>query len=188
MSITRRTKRPRHSTRRIDTSSLKELLGLEGDMIFPCLGIVTDEDVDSHFSIEGTGDGTDLFIEVQLVPGDERMTARMGVAGAGAGQGIWFIPPVGTEVVLIICDGEIEAGAVIVGVLSTGSLPNGVAAGTTVITNSSKVLIHNGNGTTDQLVLKTAYAAHVHPSGTGPTGVPDNALASSSYTQTLEGG
>lgn len=56
---------------------------------------------------------------------------------------------------------------------------------TLALTDAGEVLVHAG-GTTDQLVKKTAYAAHVHPTGTGPSGVPTNAGSSTSYTDVLK--
>lgn len=180
MTVSRRTKRPRHTSRRVDLSSLKE--AFRDERAFPCLGIVTDEDVDSHFEL----DGDDLLIEVELIPQEERVTARLGFGG-GPSAGIWFIPPVGTEVALIICDGDVEAGVFIVGVLSTGAVPDGITEGTTVLAAPDKVLIHDGTtGTVEPLVKKMAYAVHVHPTGVGPSGPPNNASAPASYTTVLE--
>lgn len=180
MSITRRTKRPGHATRAVDLSELKEALA-EGK-IHTAIGTVTDEGVDNYFSIE---DG-DLIVELELHPGGEQVSARMGVGGGGSGQGIWFIPPPGTEVAVLVPDGDLECGPIIVGIMSSGGLPDGVAPGVTVVANSSKVLIHDGSGGTDQLVTKTAYEAHVHPTGVGPSGPADNASVPASYTQILE--
>ncbi len=163
MSVTRRTKRPKHAKRRLDLSAIKE--ALKDERAFPCLGVVTDEGVDSHFSL----DGEDLLIEVELVPGEEQVTARMGF-GAGSSAGIWFVPPVGTEVALIICDGDVEAGVFIVGVLSSGAVPSDIASGVTVIAAPSKVLIHDGAGGAAPLPTLAEFTNHTHTSGMGPTG------------------
>lgn len=180
-TMARRTRRPKHSARRLDLSAVKE--ALKDDRVFPCMGLVTAEDVDSHFEL----DGTDLLIEVELIPGEERVSARLGF-GAGPSAGLWFIPPVGAEVALIICDGDLEAGVFIVGVLSTGAVPAGVAEGVTVLAAQSKVLVHDGIAAlgTDRVVKATPYSVHVHPSGTGPTGPADNAAPATTYSKTLE--
>ncbi len=168
----RRRKRPRHAKRRLDLSAVKD--ALKEQRLFPCLGLVTDEGVDSHFDL----DGEDLLIECKLIPNEEPVTARMGIGGAGPGLGIWFIPPVGAEVALLICEGELEAGVFIVGILSTGFLPGGIAEGVTVIANSSKVLINDGVvAGTEGVIKRTPYDLHVHPTGVGPSGVPSNAGA-----------
>ncbi len=154
---------------------------LADSRVHSCLGLVVSRD-GSHFAIEDN----DVLVELDLVPNEEPVTARMGVVGGGQGVGIWFVPPVGSEVAVLVPDGELACGPVIVGVLSSGGLPDGVAEGVTVIANSSKVLIHDGSGGTFPLVTKAAYEAHVHATGTGPSGPPDNAALPTSYTQILE--
>jgi hypothetical protein len=155
---------------------------LKDRRVFPCLGIVTtDDDSGSHFDL----DGEDLLVEVELVPGEERITARMGAVGGGSGQGLWFVPPVGSEVIVIMCDGELEADAFIVGVLSSGAVPEGIAPDVTVIANTSKVYVIDGTTANAEGVIKaTPYDQHKHPTGTGPSGVPDN--AGTAHTTVLE--
>lgn len=179
MSIVRRTKRPRHARRRLDLTAMREVL--RDGKVWTFLGLVVTRD-GRHFVLEEK----DVLVELIMVPGGEPVTARMGAAGGGQGVGIWYVPPPGSEVACIVPDGELECGALIIGVLSSGGLPNGVAAGVTVIANTDKVLIHDGQGNTDSLVKKSAFASHIHPSGTGPTGTANNAGASSSYTEILE--
>lgn len=182
MSLVRASKRAKHAGRRLDLSAMKE--ALQDGRIHTAFGLVTDIDADGqHFEL----DGDDLLIEVEIVPNGSRITARMGVCGGGPSAGIWFIPPVGSEVALLIPDGSLDAGPIIVGVLSSGAVPSGIAVGVTVIANSSKVLVHDGSGGAVPLVKMAAYAAHTHPTGTGPSGPPNNAGASSSYTSILEG-
>jgi phage gp45-like len=48
-----------------------------------------------------------------------------------------------------------------------------------------KVYLRTDGGSSDALVRASAYDAHVHPSGTGPTGVPDN--AGNAGTSNVEG-
>jgi len=161
-----RGRKPKHARRRVDLTSLKD--ALRDGRVHTCLGLVTDEDAPSHYEL----DGEDLLVEVSLIPDETRVTARMGALGGGAGLGVWLIPPVGSEVAVLVPDGELEFGPVIVGVLSTGSLPNGVAPDTIVIAQG-KVLIHDGSGGTEPVILKSQYDAHTHPSGTGPTGTSE---------------
>jgi hypothetical protein len=177
--MSKASKRPRHLKRRLDITAMREALA--DGKCWTCLGVVVSRD-GSHYEIS---DG-DVLVELDLMPGEQSITARMGAAGGGQGIGIWYIPPVGSEVAVIMPDGDFAFSPIIVGVLSSGSLPDGVAPGVTVIANTSKVLIHDGAGGTDQLVTKSAYEAHVHPTGTGPSGVANNAASSASYTQILE--
>ena len=177
VSIVRKTKRPRHSRRRLDLTAMREALA--DGRVHTCLGLVVARD-GAHFSIEED----DILVELDLIPNEEPVTARMGAVGGGQGLGIWFVPPVRSEVAVLVPDGELACGPVIVGVLSSGGLPSGVAEGVTVIANSSKVLIHDGSGGAEPLITKSQYDLHTHPTGTGPSGMPDN--AASSGTTVLE--
>lgn len=158
-----RSKRPKFGTRRVDLTPLKE--ALKDNRVYARLGLVTAEDAPSHFEL----DGEDLLVEVTLVPDDVRVTCRMATVGGGPGQGLWFVPPVGSEVAVLVPDGELESGPMIVGVLSTGSLPDGVAEGVTVIANSSKVLVHDGNGGAAPLPTLEEFRNHTHGTGVGPS-------------------
>lgn len=182
MSVVRRTKRPKKATKRLDMTAMRE--ALRDDRVWCGLGLVVQGDQASgglHFEIEED----DVLVEVELVPNEERITARLGAPAGGSGIGVWAVPSVGTEVVVLIPTGDIAFMPCIVATLSSGDLPDGVAENVTVIANG-QVLIHDGNGGTDQLVTKTAYAAHVHPTGVGPSSTPDNGPASTSYTQVLK--
>jgi hypothetical protein len=167
--------RPGKPTKRVNLTAIKE--ALRDGRIWTKLGIVGTDD-GNHYSLS---DG-DLLIEVRLMPDGEEVTCRMAVAGGGAGLGFWYIPAKGTEVVVAIPDGEIEAEPAIVGVLSTGSLPDGIAEGTIVIAES-QVLVHDGSGGAVALALKSdvnqlrnEVALHTHVTtavtgGGGPVGV-----------------
>jgi phage gp45-like len=45
-----------------------------------------------------------------------------------------------------------------------------------------KVFLSDGTGGTDPLVPHSAYAIHTHPTGTGPSGPPDNAATAKTAT------
>ncbi len=160
-------KRGRSGARRLDLGSLGDLL--KDGRVWTAVGVVTQPDgEDTWYAIE---DG-DLWVEVELVPSRLDLTCRWGVAGGGAGLGIWTVPPVGTEVAVLVPDGEVDFMPTIVGCMSTGSLPNGVAENVIVIAASSKVLIHDGAGGALPLPTLAEFNQHTHPTGTGPSGVP----------------
>lgn len=153
--------------RKLDLTAMKE--ALKDDRLFPALGIVTDED-GSHFSLSDE----DLIIEVEIVPSGEIVSARQGF-GSGS-LGTWKIPSPGTEVALLIPDGSLEFGPIIVGILSTGGVPQGLAEGITIITDVQNVFVTDGGPlvNADSLVKAQPYDIHTHPSGMGPTGIPSN--------------
>ena len=99
------------------------------------------------------------------------MTARMGCYGAGANAGIWVLPPLGAEVAVVFPEGELTGGPIIVGILSTGNVPDGIAADTMVIA-SGQVLINDGNGGATALPTLQEFNQHTHPTGVGPSSTP----------------
>jgi hypothetical protein len=183
-------KRPklRKAAKRFDPAALRELVD-EG-RVHAARALVVQEG-SSHFEI--VDGGADVLVDVEIQPSGVRCTARLGGLGGGPGRGIWAIPPVGAEVVLLVPDGELEAGAVIVACESTGAVPSGLDATTYVICAPAggKVLVHDGSSgdavplatkadvdalkaTLDD--VKIAHDTHVHvltiaaASGSGGTG------------------
>lgn len=175
MSIIRRTKRPKRANRRLDLSAMREVL--RDQRVWCGLGLVV-KDGDSHWRF----DEDDVLVEVELQPSEERMTCRLGSVAGGSAHGVWAVPPEGTEVAVLIPDGEFEAEPIIVATLSSGALPasEGVGEDRTIIVNG-EVLIHDGSGGTEPLVKKSEFDAHTHTTtatvNTGSPGVlsaPDN--------------
>lgn len=175
-------KRQRIRSNRMDLTDMRELM--EDGRIWLTMGIViVPEGASSHFEL--VSNPPDVLVDVETVPDQLDLTCRLASFGGGANLGIWAIPPVGSEVMVAVPDGIINFQPSIIATLSSGDLPDGVGPNVTVIANG-EVLIHDGNGGTDELVKKTAYEAHKHPTGVGPSGVADNALAASSYTSILK--
>lgn len=165
----RKSKRPTHSPRRRpDLTAMREAL-LDG-RVWTAMGIVVNGDDGNYFEFYED----DVLVDVELMPNEEHIQARLGGVAGGPGMGIWGIPPLGTEVAILVPTGEYEFGASIVAVLSSGSLPDGIAPGVTVIANG-EVLVHDGAGGTEPVVKKSEFDIHKHPTGTGPSGFPDNA-------------
>jgi hypothetical protein len=138
---------PKKATNRIDPSVLRELLDDGKVHVQRALVVLEGQ---SHFEIvEG---GADVLVDVELQPSQVRCTARLGGLGGGPGRGIWCIPPVGAEVVVLVPDGDLEAGPIIVGAESSGQVPDGLDGTTIVIVPApgGKVLIHDGDASEAQ--------------------------------------
>lgn len=138
----------------------------EDDQVACCLAVVALHDGEtSHWAVNDEGD-----VEVTVVTHNHAVpvTAVLGALVGGAGKGVWMVPPLGTEVVLAFEQGDFESDAVIVGVMPTGQgAPAGLADGKVVIVGV-EVLIHNGDGTVDQLVTRSDFENHTHlTAGTG---------------------
>jgi len=116
-------RRGRTASRKLDLTAMRTALA--DGRVHSALGIVTTDGASHYELVDG-----DLLVDVVLVPSETLITARMALAGGGgAGQGLWWVPDVGSEVALLIPDGELEAGALIVGVLSSAGVPDGIGPG-----------------------------------------------------------
>lgn len=157
----------RRGGKRLDLEALKG--ALRDGRVWVSLGVVSVvEGESSHFAL----DGEDVLVDVELMPGGEPALCRLGSALGGAGVGIWAIPPVGSEVIVAIPDGDLAGDPVIVSVLASGQTPAGLAESTIVIVPPAggKVLIHGGDAgaavslatRADVQAVVDAYAAHTH--------------------------
>lgn len=118
-----------------------------------------------HYEI----DGEDLLVDVELGAEAMPLFCRMASTMGGMGRGVWSIPPIGTEVVVAVPIGDLDADPVIVGVLPSGALPEGLDEQTIVIT-SPKVRIEASGGdvtlaSSSDVRLGTLDAAHPAPRG-----------------------
>ena len=166
--------RGRRATKRLDVTDLRAVL--RDRRTWNALGVVAEfDDGDSHFELVTDDDGAliDILVEVELVPDQVRVMARMSGFAGGAGAGIWSIPAIGDEVIVAIPAGQIDFQPAIVGVLSSGGIPNGggqgPAPGRTIIV-AGEVLIHDGSGGAAELAkaselndLRSYVAGHGHP-------------------------
>lgn len=96
----------------------------------------------SHWEVNADGD-----LQVTVVAHDygTPITALLGAIVGGAGKGVWMVPPLDTEVLVAFPGGDYEADGVIVGVLSTGSVPGALDDGNVVIVGAP-VFISDGAG------------------------------------------
>ena len=125
-------------TKRFDMTALREALA--DGKVHASLAIVV-QDGASHFEV---AEGADVLVDVELQPSGVRTSARLG------GMGIYAIPPVGAEVVVLVPDGELEAGVVIVA--RTGEAPNGLAGDTLIVVAPAGGTVKVHDGTASQAV------------------------------------
>lgn len=136
---------------------LKRLLA--DGKVWTTVGVVKAPEGEEHYEI--TDD--DVYVDVKLCSGDQ-VLCRLGAMGAGgAGLGLWCIPAVGTEVAVLVPRGELEADPVIVAILASGQVPDGLdGSGTTVLVvkAGATVLVHDGDAGD---AVRLAKHAHTHP-------------------------
>jgi len=178
MAKINRMKRRRGGSKRLDLAPLKEIL--KDRRCWTCMGtVVVPEGESTHFELITTNGQADILVDVETQPEGLDLTCRMNDAA------IYRIPKVGDEVAIVIPAGELSFMPIIVATMGKGGLPDGVGEDITVIANG-EVLIHDGAGGAEELVKKSAYEVHLHPTGTGPSGAPNNATAPTSYTEILK--
>lgn len=132
----------------IDLSSMKSALG-KGAKVYCGLALVVKRAGESAHWEKHTEDdgGTDILVEVDMMPTGEPLTCRLGAAAAGNGWGVWSIPPVGAEVIVAFPDGEMDGmDPVIMRVLSSGAVPTALDATTLVIAGAKKIHIESQDG------------------------------------------
>lgn len=168
--------RPKKGARKLDLTYVKE--ALKDGRCWACMGLVTKGDDGSHFELTTE----DVLIEVEVQPSGERVTARLGTVAGGAGRGVWAIPAEGTEVALLMPDGDTSFMPIVVATLTTGEVPTDLDETTIVIANNvgDIAVIPSGDvslgeaGATQQALhgnsFQTKYNAllgllknHVHP-------------------------
>lgn len=191
MQMFKRQPRARKASRRLDLSSMKE--ALRDRRCWTCMGLVVVGEDGNHFEID---ENADVLVEVQVQPSQDRLTCRLGSVAGGPGRGVWSIPPVGTEVAVIVPDGQLDFMPIIVATLSTGEVPPDLDETTIVMANnlgdiaiipSGDVKLGSASATEQALrgnsfqskfnSFVNAYKVHTHISAapTVPTAIPDNA-------------
>ena len=107
-------------------------------------GIVKGEDGDAHFEIEGGH----VWVDCLIMPTESPVTCRLTTVAGAPGNGVWMVPPEGTEVCIAFPGGSMENGGIIVGII--GSAPAGTGENQIVIV-ADKVIIGNPDGQTELL-------------------------------------
>jgi hypothetical protein len=165
--IRRSLKRGRRAAKRLDLSDLKH--ALRDQRVWCSVGTVIKPDgAAQHYTLitAAGGELADITVDVELQPSLADVTCRLAGGLGTAGAGIWSIPSVGDEVLVMIPEGEVAFMPSIVAILSSRSIPNGGSQGPatdrTIIVNQ-KVLVHDGAGgaaplpTLDEVTAITSF-------------------------------
>lgn len=171
-----RSTRARVKAKRLDMATVRASMGRQPAWVY--LGIVVKPaDQTSHWSMDTDETGGPL-IWVQFQPTQEEVECRLGGLGGGPGDGVWRIPPIGTEVMVLTVDGDLNADPAIVAVLSSGATP-GELTETTLVVRAPTVTINADAG--DCKVLASGVVHLGDDSLTTQEGVV-NGLAVDSFT------
>lgn len=128
-----KTLRGAKGSKRLDLSGLKD--AMRDRRAWGAIGVViAPSGAASHYEIvQGPGGPEDVLVEVELQPDRTHVSARLGALGGGPGAGLWAIPPVGAEVAVLIPSGRLDFMPCVVGVLSSGSVPERISAEKTIL-------------------------------------------------------
>lgn len=143
--------RGRSSSKRLDLTDMRRALGVDGFKMWCAIAIVQAPQGEQHFEVLAD----DVHVEVVTQPSLIPLTCRLAA-------GIWRVPDVGEEVVVLIPEGEIAFMPILVDVLSSGTVPTtqGPALGADVIARPH-VLIHDGSGGANPLPTLAEHNALV---------------------------
>lgn len=185
MTAIRRMARQGAGPKRLDLSEIKHaIMGgmIQGAQV--AFGVVSPvDDGEKPWTIEEEdGIPVDVLVDVELMPGGSDVTARLGSLGSAAGYGIWALPPEGTEVALIVPQGEIDFMPIIICTLSSRRVPDRIGEDKLIIVAKERVeiigeqvYISSDGAAGEPLCRKSDFIAHFHPTGVGPSGTPNNA-------------
>lgn len=145
------------------------------------IGVVKAADPGSpYYTISDDG----LLIDVELQPSGEEVTALMCVAGGNEGNGVWEIPDEGVEVVVLLPDGALDFRPTIIPT-SSGKVPERLAPGRLLVVGkrieiiaAEEIYLSSDGVAGEPLITKSQFDAHLHPTGVGPSGTPNNAATS----------
>ena len=178
-----RRKRTHKAVKRPDLSGLKE--ALRDERVWCVLGIVlASDEAGAHFEVaEG-----EVLVDVEIQPSEEEITCIVSSPIGGSGVGIFAVPPVGSEVIVALPDGEMMFQPTIVGVMSDTAI-SGLNDSTLVIVAPSggTILLHDGSGDGEPLVRKSDFENHNHPTSMGPSGPPIPSSFPLPYTKVVKG-
>ena len=108
------------------------------------IGVVRADGGDSHFEIEGGH----VWVDCVIMPTEAPITCRLTTVAGAPGNGVWMVPPEGTEVCIALPGGSVENGGIIVGIL--GTAPSGTGENQIVIV-ADKVILGNPDGQSEFL-------------------------------------
>lgn len=111
----------RRGTKRLDLSTLRAALA--DTRVWASAGVVIRPDGEAdaeHWDLvtDDAGNATDIVVEVQLVPSNVEVTARLNM------RGVIHVPEVGDEVLVAFPDGQLDWMPVVVARMSSGVAPN----------------------------------------------------------------
>lgn len=161
-------KRGKKAAKRLDLTSLRA--ALEDGRQWVALGTVIDPGRGGdHWEVATeSGARVDVLIEVELAPMKEQITASL--SNSIAGGGIWRVPEIGDQVMVVIPGGELGFMPTVVGILSNQDIPSRIGTGRTILVASDsieidapKVYLGNNPGTIVELTDGLVHGSGIDP-------------------------
>lgn len=176
--------------------TLQSIRDITDEQMIPCIAAVValHDGESTHYVLNDEGQ---LQISVKTHRG-QQINAILSLDADSDGGGIWRVPALGTEVLVVFNEGDFEGDGYLVGKHPgrITSLPTGLAPGTTVVQDGA-VLVRGIGGTAVALALKSdvdALAAFVSTlslpvvgGGGGTAGPPAGTVPTAAGTTVLKG-
>jgi hypothetical protein len=141
--------RAKKATKRLDLTDLKACL--KDGRRWCAMAIVTKaKGQASHYELhQEDGIITDVMVDVITMPDGLDLTCRLSACAGGPGAGLWRVPDVDEEVVVMLPDGQIDFMPIIVGVLPARSVPARVSHERTILVapDAIEITVTNGDAT-----------------------------------------
>jgi hypothetical protein len=152
VAITKRLRKRRKATQRLDLTSLREALKDRRCWASIATTVIPGGE-DSHWSLElnDAGDVVDVLVDVVTHPDGQELTCRLDIRGSIE------IPALGDEVLVCLPSGRIDFMPTITGFMSSGSVPNPDGQGPAlerVVIAKAEGFIHDGGGGAKELAYK----------------------------------
>lgn len=134
--------KPDRGSRKLDTSAIRA--AMRDRRYWVGLGLVwVPPDESSHWEID---DDVGVLVHVKLMPDEEPLACRLGGLGEGGSNGIWRVPPVGSEVAVGLVGGVVDGDCMLLCVLASGGVPDELDEDTLVVRGPKVVIIADGVG------------------------------------------
>lgn len=163
--------RGRRGSRSVDPAAFE----INDSRVWTAVGLVI-KSGQSHF--EKTA--SDVHVHVQFQPSQQQIFCRLGCFAGGPGMGLWRIPDVGAEVMVLLAMGRMDFMPTITAQLSGGVVPVDVSDDKTVLVAPDEInliapIVKIGSAAAAEPLVKgqtlvTLLTSHFHPTPFGPSG------------------
>lgn len=135
--------RSKKATKRLDTNSLRALA--RDGRVWVDIGVVTKPPGEAqHWRKVDSAGRTDILVSVDGVTTGQDWDCRLSAAAGSVATGLWRVPAVGDEVVIVVPNGDASFMPVIVSALGSGQVPARAGDDKTVLVATDEIQLQVG--------------------------------------------